>query len=50
MITFFENYKTMSEYAASVVAETIESKPDCKLGLPTGSTPIGMYKNLIQFD
>ena len=40
----------MSEYAASVVAETIERTPDCKLGLPTGSTPIGMYKNLIQFD
>ena len=50
MITLFENYKTMSEYVASVVAETIESNPNCKLGLPTGSTPIGMYKNLIQFD
>ena len=50
MITLFENYKTMSSYVASAVAETIESNPNCKLGLPTGSTPIAMYKNLIQFD
>ena len=50
MITLFEDYKTMSECVASVAAETIESNPNCKLGLPTGSTPIGMYKNLIQFD
>ena len=50
MITLFENYKTMSSYVASAVAETIESNPNCKLGLPTGSTPIGMYKNQIQFD
>ena len=50
MITLFEDYKTMSEYVAAVAAETIESNPNCKLGLPTGSTPIGMYSNLIQFD
>jgi glucosamine-6-phosphate deaminase len=50
MITLFENYDQMSEYAASVVAELIDSNPNCKLGLPTGSTPIGMYRNLVQFD
>lgn len=50
MITLFDNYDQMSEYVASIVAETIDSNPNCKLGLPTGSTPIRMYKNLIQFD
>ncbi|OQA03792.1 MAG: Glucosamine-6-phosphate deaminase 1 [bacterium ADurb.Bin400] len=42
------NYEEMSHYAASVVAGIIRLKPDCVLGLPTGSTPIGMYKELIR--
>jgi len=50
MITLFENYDLMSEYVASSVAELITENPKCKLGLPTGDTPIGMYKNLVQFD
>ena len=50
MITLFENYNQMSEYVASIVAEEITNNPNLRLGLPTGSTPIGMYKNLIQFD
>lgn len=49
MITIFENYEQMSEYTASLVAEEITNNPNLHLGLPTGSTPIGMYKNLIQF-
>lgn len=48
MITLFENYDQMSEYVASLVAETIVKNPKCNLGLPTGSTPLGMYKNLVQ--
>lgn len=50
MITLFENYDQMSEYTASIVAEEISNNPNIRIGLPTGSTPIGMYKNLIQFD
>lgn len=50
MITLFDTYEQMSEYAASIVAEEITNNPNLRLGLPTGSTPIGMYKNLIQFD
>jgi glucosamine-6-phosphate deaminase len=49
MITLFENYDQMSEYTASLVAEEVTNNPNLRLGLPTGSTPIGMYKNLIQF-
>ena len=32
--------------AAEVVAELIKAKPDCTLGLATGSSPIGMYEEL----
>ncbi len=41
-----ENYEEMSKKAAEFVAAQITLKPDCVLGLPTGSTPIGMYARL----
>lgn len=43
-----ENYEQMSRYAAEIIADYIRSKPDCVLGLATGSTPIGTYKELIR--
>lgn len=49
-----EDYKNVSEWAASYVVAKIQSanptpeKPYV-LGLPTGSTPIGVYKKLIEF-
>ena len=36
-----------SRIAADVMTEVIKSKPDATLGLATGSSPIGMYKELI---
>ena len=44
-----DNYEEMSRYAANVVAELIEKKPDAVLGLATGSTPIGLYENLVEY-
>ena len=41
------DYEAMSRRAASVIAAEVIRKPDCVLGLATGSTPIGAYKNLI---
>lgn len=41
-------YDEMSKEAARFVAEAVKAKPDIVLGLPTGSTPIGMYKELIR--
>ena len=38
----------MSRYAAEIIAGFIKSKPDCVLGLATGSTPIGTYKELVR--
>ena len=42
-----ENYDEMSKKAAEIVAKQIKDKPDSILGLATGSTPIGLYKELI---
>lgn len=42
----FENYEEVSKAAAKIVASQIIVKPDCVLGLATGSTPVGMYREL----
>ena len=44
------NYEELSQKAADFVAAQITLKPDCVLGLPTGSTPIGMYARLTSMD
>ncbi len=41
-----EDYQQMSIYAAKIIADYIKSKPDCVIGLATGSTPIGTYQEL----
>ena len=42
-----ENYAEISARAAELIADLVKAKPDCVLGLATGSTPVGMYKELI---
>ncbi len=44
-----KDYNAMSRRAASVIAAQVVSKPDCVLGLATGSTPVGTYQQLIQW-
>lgn len=43
-----ENYDEMSKLAAKMVADLVRKKPNCILGLATGSTPVGTYKELIR--
>lgn len=43
-----KNYDEMSKKAAQIIASQVTLKPDSVLGLATGSTPIGMYKNLVK--
>ena len=38
----------MSLAGAKIFAEVIRNKPNCVLGLATGGTPVGMYKELIK--
>lgn len=42
-----KDYDDMSKKAADLVISNIKEKPQIKLGLATGSSPIGLYKNLI---
>ncbi len=43
-----ENYDELSLEAANIVADVIKNNPKAVLGLATGSSPIGLYKELIK--
>lgn len=43
-----KNYEEMSRRAADIMAAQIILKPDCVLGLATGSTPEGLYAQLVR--
>lgn len=43
-----EDYEALSGEAAELVAREVREKPDAVLGLATGSTPVGMYQELIR--
>lgn len=43
-----EDYEAMSRTAARVISGYVSSHPDCVLGLATGSTPIGLYRCLVE--
>ena len=42
------SYNKMSKLAAEMVTEQIINKPNTVLGLATGSTPLGMYRELVK--
>ena len=42
-----ETYDQLSALAADLIAKVIKEKPDCVLGLATGSSPLGTYSKLI---
>ena len=44
----FPDYETLSERAAELVIRQIRSKPSMVLGLATGSTPVGLYAQMIE--
>ncbi len=45
-----KDYDEMSKKAAEVVADVMKNKPNCILGLATGSTPEGMYAELAKMN
>ena len=47
-IVISDTYEAMSKAAARAVADVVNKKPDAVLGLATGSTPLGLYKELIR--
>ena len=42
------NYNEMSKLAAQMVAELLNTKPNAVLGMATGSTPLGLYQELVR--
>ena len=44
-----EDYNAMSRRVANILSAQVILKPDCVLGLATGSTPVGAYKQLVEW-
>lgn len=42
-------YDKLSRQAANILSAQVIMKPDCVLGLATGSSPVGVYKQLIDW-
>lgn len=42
------DYEAMSEAAAEIVAERLRAQPDAVFLIPTGTTPLGMYRRLVE--
>lgn len=47
-ITVVDDYDAMSQVAADRVADVITAFPNAAITVPTGSTPAGMYKELVR--
>lgn len=43
------DYDHMSRQAANILSAQVILKPDCVLGLATGSSPIGTYRQLVDW-
>ena len=44
-----KDYKDMSRKAANIISAQVIMKPNCTLGLATGSTPLGIYDQLTEW-
>ncbi|MEY8356966.1 glucosamine-6-phosphate deaminase [Lachnospiraceae bacterium 54-53] len=44
-----KDYHDMSRKAANIISAQVIMKPNCVLGLATGSTPVGTYKQLVEW-
>ncbi len=42
------SYEEMSRTAAQIVVEVLNTKPNAVLGMATGSTPLGLYQELVR--
>lgn len=49
-ICVYENSKKVAQAAAMIFASELLKKPDCVLGLATGSTPVETYQELIRLN
>src|SRR3990172_3291479 len=47
-VVVLPTYEEMSKAAAVIVAEVLNTKPNAVLGMATGSTPLGLYQELVR--
>lgn len=47
-VVVLSSYDDMSTVAADLVADVLNAKPNAVLGMATGSTPLGVYKELVR--
>lgn len=45
-----KTYDELSKKAADLIAAVVITKPKCVLGLATGSSPVGTYRKLIEYN
>ena len=45
-----DTYEELSKKAAHIISAQVILQPDCVLGLATGSSPVGAYKQLIEWN
>lgn len=47
-ILIVKDYEEMSQKAAEIMHDVVANKPDAVIGLATGTTPLGLYKRMIE--
>src|SRR3954465_6240636 len=47
-VVVHKTYEEMSRAAAALVADVLNTKPNSVLGMATGSTPLGLYQELVR--
>src|SRR6266704_2012768 len=47
-VVVHRTYEEMSRAAALIVADVLNTKPNAVLGMATGSTPLGLYQELVR--
>ena len=47
-VTIKASYEEMSKAAAQRIADLLNAKPNAVIGMATGSTPLGLYKELVK--
>ncbi len=47
-IKVFDSYEEISKAASKIIINQVKNKPESILGLATGSSPLGIYKEMIQ--
>src|SRR6188474_3664706 len=47
-VVVMPSYEAMSLAAAKLVAQVLNAKPNAVLGMATGSTPLGVYQELVR--